>query len=29
MSGDPNYSDSDKVLIWISVFIFDFSMDVK
>jgi hypothetical protein len=31
MSGDPNYSNSysDKVLIWISVFVFDFNMDVK
>jgi hypothetical protein len=29
MSGDPNYSYSDKVLIWISVFVFDFNMDVK
>jgi hypothetical protein len=31
MSGDPKYpySYSDKALIWISVFVFDFNMDVK
>jgi hypothetical protein len=31
MSGDPKYSNSysDKVLIWISVSVFDFNMDVK
>jgi hypothetical protein len=29
MPRDPNYSYSDKVLIWISVFVFNFNMDVK
>jgi hypothetical protein len=26
MCGDPNYSYLDKVIIWISVFVFDFIM---
>jgi hypothetical protein len=29
MPRDLNYSYSDKVLIWISVFVFNFNMDVK
>lgn len=31
MSGDPDYpySYSNKMLIWISIFVFDFNKDVK